>query len=147
MDETGVEQFVSISELKSENFISDDPLEPGQVYTFSPGQENENPGLFRIEKNEGSGSGIKFLNSSVPTLFKESVHFAEQNIYFRTKQLVCNKVLRHRKFSIQLRAFDSAKSGAQVGMAVLFSTLLFDLEEKFLQRSCNSGSNQSCRLH
>jgi predicted ATP-dependent Lon-type protease len=49
----GVEKFVSTPELQSEDSIGGDPLEPGQVWTISPGGQDEHPGLYRIEVNEG----------------------------------------------------------------------------------------------
>lgn len=121
MGEDGVEKFVSTPELQSENSIGYDPLEPGQVWTISPGDGEEHPGLFRIEVNEGPGSGVKILNKPVPPAFKESMSFAEQNLYARSMHLVGDKDPRHHEFSAQLRAFDAAKSGAKVGVASLIA--------------------------
>ena len=121
MGTDGVEKFVSTPELQSENSIGGDPLEPGQVWVISPGGVDEHPGLFRIEVNEGPGSGVKILNKPVPQAFKESVGFAEQNLYARSLQLVGDKDPRHHEFSAQLRAFDAAKSGAKLGMGVLIA--------------------------
>src|SRR5690606_30828350 len=81
MGADGVEKFVSTPELFSESTVTGDPLEPGQVWTISPGNGEENPGLFRIEVNEGPGSGVKILNKPIPPAFKESIGFAEQNLY------------------------------------------------------------------
>ena len=117
----GVEKFVSTPELHSENSIGSDPLEPGQVWTISPGGMDEHPGLFRIEVNEGPGSSVKILNKPIPPAFKESVSFAEQNLYARSTSLVGDKEPRHHEFTIQLRAFDSAKSGAKLGVAALIA--------------------------
>jgi ATP-dependent Lon protease len=117
----GIEKFVATPELHSENTISSDPLEPGQVWAISPGGMDENPGLFRIEVNEGPGSGVKILNKPVPPAFRESMSYAEQNLYTRAKQLVGDKEPRHHEFTAQLRAFDAAKSGAQVGVAALIA--------------------------
>ena len=119
--EDGVEKFVSTPELQSENSIGDDPLEPGQVWTISPGGMDEHAGLFRIEANEGPGSGVKVLNKPVPAPFKESISYAEQNLYSRAMQLVGDKNPRHHEFTVQLRAFDAAKSGAKVGVAALIA--------------------------
>jgi ATP-dependent Lon protease len=119
--EEGVEKFVSTPELQSENSIGDDPLEPGQVWTISPGGVDEHAGLFRIEANEGPGSGVKVLNKPVPAPFKESISFAEQNLYSRAIQLVGDKNPRHHEFTVQLRAFDAAKSGSKVGVAALMA--------------------------
>lgn len=117
----GVERFVSTPELYSDGGIGADPLEPGQVWTVSPGGIDENAGLYRIEVNEGPGSGIRILNKPVPTAFRESVGYAEQNLYTRSKQLVGDKDPRAHEFSVQLRAFDSAKNGAKLGVATLIA--------------------------
>ncbi len=121
MGEDGVEKFVSTPELYSESSIGSDPLEPGQVWAISPGNETENPGLFRIEVNEGAGHGVRILNKPVPTAFKESISYAEQNLYSRAKELIGDKDPRQHEFTVQLRAFDSAKSGSKVGVASLIA--------------------------
>jgi len=108
-------------ELQSDNSIGSDPLEPGQVWSISPGGMDEHPGLYRIEINEGPGSGVKILNKPVPPAFKESMGFAEQNLYARALQLVGDKDPRHHEFTAQLRAFDASKSGAKLGMASLIA--------------------------
>ena len=115
----GVEKFVSTPELQSESSIGSDPLEPGQVWSISPGDGEEHPGLYCIEINEGPGSGVKILNKPVPPAFKESMGYAEQNLYARSMQLVGDKDPRHHEFTTQLRAFDASKSGAKLGMASL----------------------------
>ena len=119
MGADGVEKFVSTPELQSENSIGGDPLEPGQVWTISPGGGEEHPGLYRIEINEGPGSGVKILNKPVPPAFKESMGYAEQNLYARCAHLVGDKDPRHHEFTVQLRAFDASKSGAKIGVASL----------------------------
>lgn len=119
MRETGIEKFVSTPELQSENCIGAEPLEPGQVWTISPGGQDDNPGLYRIEVNEGPGSGVRILNKPVPPAFKESLSCAEQNLYARSMQLVGDKDPRHHEFTVQLRAFDASKSGAKLGVASL----------------------------
>lgn len=121
MGSDGVEQFVSTPELHSENSIGGDPLEPGQVWTISPGGMDEHIGLYRIEINEGPGSGVKILNKPVPPAFKESMSFAEQNLYARAQQLVGDKDPRQHEFSVQVRAFDAAKSGAKLGVSALIA--------------------------
>lgn len=117
----GVEKFVSTPELCSENTIGDDPLEPGQVWSVSPGAGDEGAGLYRIEVNEGPGSGVKILNKPVPPAFRESAGYAEQNLYARAVQLVGDKDPRHHEFTTQLRAFDAAKSGSKLGVATLIA--------------------------
>jgi len=130
MGADGVEKFVSTPELQSENSIGGDPLEPGQVWTISPGGGEEGTGLYRIEANEGPGSSVKVLNKPIPPAFRESIGFAEQNLYARSMQLVGDKDPRQHEFTVQLRAFDAAKSGAKLGVASLVA---------FAGWTCKSG--------
>jgi ATP-dependent Lon protease len=116
-----IEKFVSTPELQSDNSIGGDPLEPGQVWTITPGGMDDNPGLYRIEVNEGTGSGVKILNKPIPPAFRESIGYAEQNLYARSKQLVGDKDPRQHEFAVQLRAFDTSKSGAKIGVAALIA--------------------------
>lgn len=134
MGADGVEKFVSTPELQSDNSIGGDPLEPGQVWAISPGGGEENPGLYRIEVNEGPGSGVKVLNKPIPPAFRESIGFAEQNLYVRSMQLVGDKEPRQHEFTVQLRAFDAAKSGAKLGVASLVA-----LCTSLLKRSVRGG--------
>jgi ATP-dependent Lon protease len=117
----GVEKFVSTPELQSEGGIGDDPLEPGQVWTISQGGMDDNPGLYRIEVNEGPGSGVKILNKPVPPAFRESMGYAEQNLYAQATRLVGDKDPRHHEFTAQLRAFDASKTGAKLGVAAVLA--------------------------
>ncbi len=121
LGDEGIEKFISTPELHSENSIGNDPLEPGQIWTISPGGMDEHPGLYRIEVNEGPGSGVKILNKPIPQAFRESVGYAEQNLYARSMQLVGDKNPRDHDFTVQLRAFDAAKSGAKLGVAALIA--------------------------
>lgn len=130
----GVEKFVSTPELQSQSGISDEPLECGQIWTLSPGGVDEHPGLFRIETNEGPGSGVRVLNNPVPPAFKESIRCAEQNLYARAMQLVGDRDPRSHEFSVQLRGFDATKSGAKTGVACLIA-----LSSALLRKSVRGG--------
>ena len=134
MGADGVEKFVSTPELQSDNSIGGDPLEPGQVWAISPGGGEENSGLYRIEVNEGPGTGVKVLNKPIPPAFRESIGFAEQNLYARSIQLVGDKDPRQHEFTVQLRAFDAAKSGTKLGVASLVA-----LCTSLLKRSVRGG--------
>ncbi len=115
----GIEKYVATPELQSEDSIGSDPLPPGQVWAISPGGQDEAIGLFRIEVTENSGSGVRILNQSPPAPFKESVKIAEQNLYTRSRELVGDRNPKEHEFAVQIRSFDAAKSGSQVGVAVL----------------------------
>ncbi len=117
----GVEKYVATPELQSEDSIGSDPLPPGQVYVISPGGQDEAIGLFRIEVTENSGSGVRILNQSPPAPFKESVKIAEQNLYTRSRELVGDRNPKEHEFAVQIRSFDAAKNGSQVGVAVLIA--------------------------
>ena len=117
----GVEKFVATPELTSENSIGADPLEPGQVWALSPGGPDEYPGLYWVEVNEGPGSGLRILNKPTPAPFQESTRYAQQNLYARATRLVGDRDPRAHEFSVQLRSFDAARSGSQVGVAALIA--------------------------
>lgn len=130
----GVEKFVSTPELQSQAGIGDEPLESGQIWTLSPGGQDEHPGLFRLEVTEGPGSGVRVLNNPVPPAFKESIRCAEQNLYARAMQLVGDRDPRSHEFSVQLRGFDAAKSGAKTSVACLIA-----LAGALLKKSVRGG--------
>ena len=115
----GVEKYVATPELQSEDSIGSDPLPPGQVWTISPGGQDEAIGLFRIEVTENTGSGVRILNQSPPAPFRESVKIAEQNLYTRSRELVGDRNPKEHEFAVQIRSFDAAKNGSQVGVSVL----------------------------
>ncbi len=115
----GVETFVATPELQSEDSIGSDPLPAGQVWTISHGGQDEASGLFRIEVTENPGSGVRILNQSPPAPFREAVKIAEQNLYARSRELVGDRNPREHEFAVQIRSFDAAKNGSQVGVGVL----------------------------
>ncbi len=130
----GVEKFVSTPELQREDQIGTDPLPPGHIWTISPGGPEEHAGLFRIDVTVGPGSGVKILNAPTPAPFRESVKYAEQNLYARAKELVGDRDPRAHEFSIQLRAFDASKSGSSTGLGALLA-----LCSALLQKSIRGG--------
>jgi len=134
LGDDGVEKFVATPELYSENSISSDPLPPGQTWVISPGGGDENPGLYQVNVTEGPGSGVKILNQPAPAPFKESVRCAEQNLYARPTELIGDRDPRQHEFSVQLRAFDSAKTGSAVGVGVLLAFC-----SSLLQKSIKGG--------
>jgi len=121
MGTDGVEQFVVTPELQSEDHIGADPLPPGQVWAIGPGGADEPAGLYRVDVTEAPGSGVRILNNPVPATFRESVRYAEQNLYARAKELVGDREPRQREFSLQLRAFSTARSGGFTGLPVLLA--------------------------
>jgi ATP-dependent Lon protease len=119
--EEGVERFVVTPELQSEDAIGTDPLPPGQVWAVSPGGQDENAGLYRIDVQEGPGSGVKVLNKPTPAPFQESIRYAEQNLLARARELVGDRDPRQHEFNVQLRAFDASRSGAALGLPALLA--------------------------
>ena len=117
----GVEQFVVTPELHSEKSIGSDPLPPGQVWAISPGGQDEHAGLFRVEVNEGNGSGVRIVNVPAPGPFRESVKCGEQNLLARARELVGDRDPRQHEFTVQLLAFDAARSGSGLGLSVLLA--------------------------
>lgn len=127
-----VEQFITTPELQSGDQIGTDPLPPGQVWSIGPGGLDDYAGLYRVDVSAGPGSGVRILNQPSPPAFRESVRYAEQNLYAQAQALVGDRDPRGHEFSIQLRAFDAAKSGAYLGLPVLLA-LCGSLLEKSLQ--------------
>ena len=121
MGEDGVEKFVSTPELHSDEAIDPDPLPPGQVWGIGPGGPETGPSLYRIEVTAGKGNGVRILNAPVPPAFRESVRYAEQNLYARAKELVGDRDPRAHEFSVQLRAMDNDRTGADVGLPALMA--------------------------
>ncbi|MCR9155229.1 MAG: BREX system Lon protease-like protein BrxL [Bacteroidetes bacterium] len=119
LGEEGVETFIMTPEVHSENTIGEDPLPPGQVWTLNSSGQDDSTGLYKVEVNAGPGSGVKILNRPAPPAFQESVRYAEQNLYSRSKQLVGDRDPRSHEFSIQLRTFDASRSGSGLGVATL----------------------------
>ena len=121
MGEDGIEKFVATPELRSDDAIEPDPLPPGQVWGIGPGGVETGPSLYRIEVTAGPGSGVRILNSPVPQAFRESARYAEQNLYTRARSLVGDRDPRSHEFSVQLRAMDTERSGASLGLPVLLA--------------------------
>ena len=121
MGEDGIEKFVSTPELHSDEAIDTDPLPPGQVWGISPRRPETGASLYRIEVASGKGSGVKILNAPVPPPFRESVRYAEQNLYTRARELVGDRDPRAHEFSVQLRAMDNDRSGASLGLPALLA--------------------------
>jgi ATP-dependent Lon protease len=117
----GVEKFVVTPELHSEKTIGSDPLSAGQVWAISPGGQDENAGLYRVEVKAGSGNGVRIVNVPAPGPFRESVRCGEQNLIARSQDLVGDRDPRQHEFHIQLLAFDAAKTGSSLGLSVLLS--------------------------
>jgi len=130
----GVEQYVGVPELRSDDAIEEDPLPPGQVWALGPGSTESGPGLYRIEVTAGPGGGVRILNTPSSQAFKESVRVAEQNLYTQAKRLVGDREPREHEFTIQLRTFDADKSGAGIGVPALVA-----MSGALLERNTKGG--------
>ena len=121
MNRDGEEKFVAVPELRSDEAIDPDPLPPGQVWAIAPGGPETGPNLYRIEAAAGKGGGVRILNSPAPPAFRESIRYAEQNLYARAKELVGDRDPRAHAFAVQLRALDNDHSGAALGLPALIA--------------------------
>lgn len=117
----GIEQFVSTPELQSGEGIGTDPLPPGQVWAISPGGPEESAGLYRIDVNESAGSGVRLTNVQVPSPLRESLRYAEQNLYTQAQKLVGDRNPKQHELVVQVRAMDTSKSGADIGLPALIA--------------------------
>jgi len=61
------------------------------------------------------------LNAPVPPAFRESVRYAEQNLYTRARELVGDRDPRSHEFSVQLRAIDNDHTGSALGLPALMA--------------------------
>ncbi len=130
--EDDVERFITTPELQSGDQIGADPLPPGQVWSIGTGGPDDYAGLYRVDVTAGPGSGVRILNQPVPPAFRESVRYAEQNLYAQARALVGDRDPRAHEFSVQLRAFDASRSGAFLGLPALL-VLCSALLEKSLR--------------
>jgi ATP-dependent Lon protease len=117
----GVETFVSTPELQNAEGIGTDPLPPGHVWGVSPGGQDEAPGLYRIEVNESPGSNFKIANVGAPGPLRESVQTAYQNLLARNRELVGDRDAKQHELTIQVRAMDVAREGANLGVPILLA--------------------------
>ena len=62
------------------------------------------------------------------------MRYAEQNLYTRAKNLIGDRDPRAHEFTVQLRSFDAAKSGAKLGVAALVA-----LCSSLLKKSVRGG--------
>ncbi|MET4118811.1 ATP-dependent Lon protease [Bradyrhizobium sp. JR1.5] len=115
----GVETFVATPELQSEEAIESDPLPPGQVWAVASGSADTGPGVYRIEISHQPGSGIRILNQPPSPTFRESVKVGEQVLFGQARSLVGDRDPREQEFTVQLRAIDSDKAGAGLGVPVV----------------------------
>ncbi|MDQ3694475.1 MAG: hypothetical protein M3464_12740 [Chloroflexota bacterium] len=93
----------------------------GAGRTISPGGPEESAGLYWIDVNESAGSGVRLTNVRVPPPMRESLRHAEQNLYTRAQQLVGDRNPKLHELTVQMRALDASKSGADLGLPALIA--------------------------
>jgi ATP-dependent Lon protease len=117
----GIERFVSTPELQNEGSIASDPLPPGQVFAIGPGGHHEATSLYRIEGQRGARWWCPDSQPS-PTrpVSRERLARRTESVC-SARDLVGDRNPREHEFVVQLRSFDSGKSGANLGVAVLIA--------------------------
>ena len=71
--------------------------------------------------NVGPGSGVKIINVPAPGPFRESIRYAQGNLATQAKELVGDRDPRAHEFTVQLRAFDTSRTGAFLGLPALLA--------------------------
>ena len=117
----GIEQFVATPELQSAEGIGSDPLPPGHVWAIGPGGADEGCGLYRVEVNNGPGSGLRLANVGAPGPLRESVQTAHQHLLAQGQRLVGDRDPRQHELTVQVRAMDVARTGAFLGIPLLLA--------------------------
>jgi len=102
-------------------FIGTDPLPPGHIWALSPGSQDDGSGLYRIEVNETPGSGYRLANVQPPGPLRESATAAYQNLVSYSRQLLGDREVTQRELTVQVRAMDASKTGAQIGVPILLA--------------------------
>jgi ATP-dependent Lon protease len=82
-------------------------------------QAETGAGLYRIEISHQPGSGVRILNQPPSPTFRESVKVGEQVLFGQARSLVGDRDPREQEFTVQLRAIDSDRAGAGLGVAVV----------------------------
>ena len=148
LGEDGVEQFVATPELQSEDSIGTDPLPPARSGRISPGGQDENPGLYRIEVNVGPGLGREGPQQARAGAVPGEHQAAPSRTCSRArKELVGDRDPRQHEFTVQLRAFDAAKSGAALGVPALLALAGALLEKSLQGRADRRRRHQPRRRH
>ena len=78
-------------------------------------------GLYLIDANVGPGSGVRIINVPPKGPFREGMRCGEQNLLMHAKELVGDRDRREHEFTVELRAFDAARNGAQLGLPALLA--------------------------
>ena len=105
------------------------------MWAISEGSGDIGPGLYRIVAADTPGSGTGgLLNQAAPATLRESFKVAEQNLIAQARLLVGDRDPREHNLTTQVRALDTAKSGAGLGMPILLA-----LASAMLQRSVRGG--------
>jgi ATP-dependent Lon protease len=130
----GVEKFVSTPELQSQGGIGDEPLECGQIWTLSPGGQDEHPGLFRLEVTEGPGSGVRVLNNPVPAPSKSPFAAPSRTCMRAPSNWWATATHGHTSFRFSCAALTRPSPAPRLGVAALIA-----LSSALLKKSVRGG--------
>ena len=125
------ERFVGVPEEGGQRLISQDPMQPGSVYTVAL-TNSDAVTLQRIEISRMSGSGRLRVTGSPDRAMKESIRTAFDHIKANKTRLGIERDVDSYDFHVQVVDLTHSKEGSQGGVA-FFVALYSLLREKPVQ--------------
>ncbi|MFQ5342371.1 MAG: protease Lon-related BREX system protein BrxL [Anaerolineae bacterium] len=125
------ERFVGVPEEGGQRLISQDPMQPGSVYTAAL-TDSDTVALHRVEVSRMSGSGKLRITGSPDRAMKESIVTAFDYIKANKTRLGIERDVDSCDFHVQIVDLMHSKEGSQGGVA-FFVALYSLLREKPVQ--------------
>lgn len=125
------EHYVGVPEEGGHNLISQDPLEPGAIYTAAI-TDSDMVALHRIEVSRMSGTGRLRITGSPGRAMKESIVTAFDYLKANKSRLGIERDIDSYDFHVQVVDLTQGKEGSEGGVA-FFIALYSLLQEKPVQ--------------